>query len=279
MDFQEYSINLKQDETWQMHKLHFHETLELMLVLNDGGALFINNAMYPLRKNMVLVLKENVLHRSVSTDDKVIFRRYVLHILPGTLQKLSTSETNFYKILHNCTPCIQLDDGRAKLLCSQLEELRTPSDPNEFGADIRRRITLLEILILISGSVQYGEVQTGVRTPDYEKVLPILSYIQDHFTEQFTIDELADHFHLSKYYLCHMFKKGTGFSVMEYVIQMRILEAQKQLRKGCSVQEAGDLAGFQSYAHFIRTFNNYIGTSPKQYAKQYSQGVLSVVDI
>ena len=83
---------------------------------------------------------------------------------------------------------------------------------------------------------------------------------------------LASRFAMSKHYLCHIFKKGTGFSVMEYVIQLRIISAQRMLRQGATVQEASERSGFQTYSHFIRTFNNYVGTSPKKYAKQYSMG-------
>lgn len=77
---------------------------------------------------------------------------------------------------------------------------------------------------------------------------------------------------LSKHYLCHIFKKGTGFSVMEYVIQLRIITAQQLLRQGANVQEASERSGFQTYSHFIRTFNTYVGLSPKKYAKLYRQG-------
>ena len=77
---------------------------------------------------------------------------------------------------------------------------------------------------------------------------------------------------LSKHYLCHVFKKGTGFSVMEYVIQLRIITAQRLLRQGANVQEASERSGFQTYSHFIRTFNTYVGISPKKYAKLYRQG-------
>lgn len=64
---------------------------------------------------------------------------------------------------------------------------------------------------------------------------------------------------------------------MEYVIQLRVLEAQRLLRQGVSVQEAGERSGFQTYAHFIRTFSAISGISPKQYAKQFKNGELSLM--
>ena len=105
-----------------------------------------------------------------------------------------------------------------------------------------------------------------------EIVAGIIEYLREKCTEHLSLDDLAAHFMLSKHYLCHVFKKGTGFSVMEYVIQLRIITAQRLLRQGANVQEASERSGFQTYSHFIRTFNTYVGISPKKYAKLYRQG-------
>lgn len=264
-------VTYKQDTAWQMHKLHFHESMEILLVLSEGGQLFAHNVMYPLHKNTLLILKENTLHRTTGESD-LLFSRYVVHVMPSVLKYLSTQDTDFISILRNGDSYVQLTDEQANTLIRHIKHLQDGFQNHAFGADIRRMMSLAEILLFVSSCISDTPPQFGEKNPDYEKVIPILDYIQKHYKEQFTIDELATRFHLSKYYLCHIFKKGTGFSVMEYVIQMRILEAQRLLRHGHSVQEAGDGAGFQSYAHFIRTFNTYIGTSPKQYAKQYSRG-------
>ena len=273
---QQYQINLKQDDSWHMHQLHFHEGVELILVLSEGGELFYDKEMYPLHANSLLVLGSNKLHRTAGAPGTV-FDRYVLRILPSLLNNLSSPCTNFASMLQSCTPCVQLDSAQARELIAMLEKLRVPADQKVLGWDIQREITLLQILLQICGLVQNVPSQPGTSAPDYDRVLPILEYIQQNYTQPITLDDLAHHFLIGKHYLCHIFKKGTGFSVMEYVIQLRILEAQRQLRQGCTVQEAGERSGFQSYAHFIRTFSSCTGVSPKQYAKQFKSGERSVM--
>ena len=144
--------------------------------------------------------------------------------------------------------------------------------PPSFGTDILERITLYEILLLVCSRIRSTKKEHGTSNQDYNRVQPILDYLRKNCTEHLSLDELADHFMLSKHYLCHIFKKGTGFSVMEYVIQLRIITAQQLLRQGANVQEASEKSGFQTYSHFIRTFNSYVGVSPKKYAKLYRQG-------
>jgi AraC-like DNA-binding protein len=84
-----------------------------------------------------------------------------------------------------------------------------------------------------------------------------------------TLDALSERFFISKYHLCHVFKSATGLSVMDYVINCRILKAQELLRQGMRVQPVGERTGFRNTAHFIRTFRTLTGLSPKRYAKKY----------
>ena len=271
MEARDYSIQYKQDDQWRMHRLHYHEGIELMLVLSDGGDFFMDRKMYPLRKNTLFILNANTLHRDETGSDGSEFRRYVLHILPSLLEELSTPQTDFLAALQNAGACVVLSEEDTKRLSTLFEKLRI-SMPPAFGTDILERITLYEILLLICSRIRSSKKQQGTSNPDYDRVQPIVEYLRENCTDRLTLDELAAHFMLSKHYLCHIFKKGTGFSVMEYVIQLRIITAQRYLRQGSNVQEASEKSGFQTYSHFIRTFNTYVGISPKKYSKLYKQG-------
>ena len=97
----------------------------------------------------------------------------------------------------------------------------------------------------------------------------VLSYLQEHLSEKMTLDIIANNFYISKYHLSHCFKLTTGFSIMEYLISIRILKARQLLREGMRVQDVGEAVGFQSNEHFIRTFTSLTGTSPKKYTRPF----------
>ena len=271
MESRDYIIQYKQDDQWRMHRLHYHEGVELMLVLSDGGDFFLDRKMYPLKKNTLFILNANTLHRDENGAEGSVFQRYVLHILPSLLEKLSTPQTDFTDALKNAGACIRLSEEDTERLSTLFEKLRI-NIPPAFGTDILERITLYEILLLVCSRIRSTRKERGASNPDYDRVQPILEYLRKNCTEHIKLDELAERFTLSKHYLCHIFKKGTGFSVMEYVIQLRIITAQQLLRQGANVQEASEKSGFLTYSHFIRTFNNYVGVSPKRYAKLYKMG-------
>ncbi len=284
---QQFIINLKQDMGWHMHRLHFHEHIEIMLILSDGGKVFLDKEIYPLNRNTLIILRPNTLHRTAILSNDAIFQRYVFHVIPGMVEQLSSAHTNFYNILmHESTPCIQLTDEQTAELAREFESLRTPSIVENFGYDIKQSIILLRILLLVCSAVHTNDINlaltaesTELSGSNYSKIQPILEFIQAHYTEPITLNDIAEHCHISKHYLCHAFKSGTGSSVMEYIIQARIIESQKLLREGRSVQEACEASGFRSYAHFIRTFSGTTGISPKQYALQFERSISLAKDL
>ena len=86
MNREKFSISLNQDATWRMDKLHFHESVEVLLSLSEGGDFFIGQEMYPIRKNTLFLLDSAVLHRTVHEKQETPYRRYIMHILPSTLE-------------------------------------------------------------------------------------------------------------------------------------------------------------------------------------------------
>ena len=266
----DYAIALKEDNNWSMHKLHFHEPFEIIMNLSNAGSIFLDDAVYPLEPDTVMILRPNMLHRTSCREEDQLFRRYVLKLDPSLIRKLSTTRTDFFSLLFESTAPIKLSPESAAALTDLFDRL-SRLDSADFGSDIRESILLNEILLLVCDHLRQNKSAPVTISPDTAKVAPIMDYIRSIYKEPFTLDELAGHFAMSKHYLCHMFKNSTNFSVMEYTIQLRIVEAQKLLRSGLNVQDTSDRSGFQSYAYFIRTFTRYVGESPKQYAKHYRE--------
>lgn len=267
----EFSIVLKEDTDWNMHKLHFHDHFEFMLMLSEGGELFLGKNICPLSQNTLFIINSSVLHRTVPTAKSQYFRRYILHISPLLIKDLSSSKTNFESIFSSLHHGVVLTEEQTQNITSLFDKMSNLSKNNNFGDDIRFKILLLEFMLEASMAVNDRPTTVEITNSDYYRILPVLEYIQNHYTEQLTLDDLSHHFSINKYHLCHMFKNVTSFSIFEYIIQKRIMRARELLRSPISVQAAGELVGFQSNSYFIRTFGKYTGMSPRQYAMQYIQ--------
>jgi AraC-like DNA-binding protein len=263
-----YRLRFNRDDTWQMHRLHFHEDVEVLLSLSSSGDFFIENELYPLQQGSLFLLREATLHKSVAN---AYYKRYVLHIAPDTLQEFSTPQSNLLAFAQKVSGrSTRLNGRQTALLTKMFQRLEKPHDKS-FCGDIKKTSQLLDFLITTFSFFEDTAVVNGAESANFgfTKIAPLIRYIPAHIAEPLSLDGLADRFFVNKYHMCHIFKSATGFSVMEYIIHCRILKARELLRQGLGVQESGERVGFRSNSHFIRTFGALTGTSPLRYARKY----------
>ena len=262
----EFHLQLNQNETWNMSRLHFHNYYELLLPLTSPGNIFVNDQVYPLRRGTLYLIGENTLHRTMSTGAHA---RYVLHISRRTLVELSTPQTDFTQLTRDSFRRAELDREGLTEIVELFQALERNKNDGGFGSDVRQIVALLELLIRISPALNAATAGEAIRNKDFLRVTPILDYIRDHLSQPLTLDQIAGKFFISKHYLCRIFKSATGFSVMEYIIYSRVLLAQQLLQEGVSVQQAGERSGFSDNSHFIRTYGHLTGVTPRRYANDY----------
>jgi len=100
-------------------------------------------------------------------------------------------------------------------------------------------------------------------------VFKAIEYINNHITEELTVDEISTAVFMSKYYFCRKFKKITGLSVMEYILITRLSLAQEMLlNEQLTISQISDQCGFSSLAYFCNVFKQRNGKTPLQYRKQ-----------
>ena len=246
---------------------HFHDEYEILLGITDGGTYVINGHSYPLCHGMLFVLGKGVIHQCIANISS--YEKYIIHFSQETLQLLSSAQTDLPTLFNNF-------DYLALLLNEdQFDQFRRGieaclSNTGAFGEDLRRNIAFMNLLLDISELVKGSNRSVSpALSQEYAKMMPIFEYIHQHYGEDIGLEDLSSRFYISKYYLCRQFKALTGFSVGAYITNYRIRQACILLRKGVSVQQAGEEVGFGSTAHFINTFGKIIGISPGRYAKTY----------
>ncbi|RUT39319.1 response regulator [Paenibacillus anaericanus] len=110
------------------------------------------------------------------------------------------------------------------------------------------------------------EVSAYVVKVAHKKVKEIVFHLHENFTQEITIQGLASKFYLSPNYLCQLFKKEVGETIVEYVSRLRIEYACKLLKEtDYTIQQVGEKCGFQDYFYFTRIFKRYNKITPTQY--------------
>lgn len=107
------------------------------------------------------------------------------------------------------------------------------------------------------------------RMPSYVK--ETLEYLDMHFSEKVSVDDLSERLYVSKYHLMREFKQQTGKTIHGYLTERRIWVASEMISRGIPARTAAEAAGYQDYSIFYKNFCKYMGTAPKEYQEQEKQ--------
>ena len=95
----------------------------------------------------------------------------------------------------------------------------------------------------------------------------MILYLEDHFGEDISLDDLAAHFRRTPEYLCGIFKAATGETISHYLRRIRIHRAKLMLmeRPDASLREIAEACGFHSLSYFGKVFREATGFTPQGY--------------
>ena len=226
----------------------------------------------------LLFLRSHTLHHQIK--DSHPCPRYVLHIEKNTIESLSTPNVNLLKTLE-ATPycCVNIRGSEGEFI--QILSLLS----NQYGVTKENELKILIALLrFMEMFIERMELK-GIGYENCKQSLGARSSIDIvHATQQLiiqnldkplTLDSIAANVHVSKYYLCHLFSKLTGYSLKEYITHCRLVQACEWLRKGASVEEAQDLLNIKNQSYFISLFKKEIGCTPSEYSKRYAKKLVT----
>lgn len=114
--------------------------------------------------------------------------------------------------------------------------------------------------------------QLHVGTQSSQLVLAVTRYIQHHLSEPISTEDIAKQLYLSRPHLSQKFKKETGLTLTDFILQQKTREAKRLLRYTDKTSAAiGFYLGFSSQGHFSRVFQKYAGCTPKEYRQKYTK--------
>lgn len=103
-----------------------------------------------------------------------------------------------------------------------------------------------------------------------EKTKMLCSYMEQHLAENIALDDLASMIGAGKSYLLRSFTKEVGVSPYRYLQTIRIERAKKLLEQGIGPIDVAGMTGFSDQSHFTNYFKEFIGLTPKQYQRIFS---------
>lgn len=133
--------------------------------------------------------------------------------------------------------------------------------------DILTAWQIVTILTLISTESEAGD---EIISPLNDKLKTVQQYLDEHYTEDISLDRLAEKFYISKYYLSREFKKEYGTTIIQYVMAKRITNAKELLRYSKdSIENIAQMCGIGDASYFNKMFRKMEGCTASEYRKQW----------
>ena len=260
----EYLSSCYLDCEGHARSMHAHnEVLEIVFVYKGEGIQNVDSHAFRTYPGDILIHNEGVLHeeKSAISDGLYVYGCGIsnLHIKgmkPGQLAATPSEIRVPTGEYHNkILGILEIIESLVKEGTPEAEEI----------AD-----NLIAAVVTLTYSLIKKQAQTVTDTADRSAVVhAIKDYIDEHFTENFTLVELGKRFGISPYYASHLFKDATGWSPMQYRQQRRIGEAQSLLtHTPYSITFVAAAVGYDNPNQFTQRFTKAVGVSPKKFRER-----------
>lgn len=250
----------KHDSSYRMPNFHYHNSYELYF-LEDGYHNFIvNDSLLDITKYDIALLKPNLFHKSRGNHSCA---RTCIYFTERFLRLYFTDRS--IKSLLSCFDKVIISTSkeifpRIKKLLLLLEKENIDDPAN------RIFIYLADILNLLNENKSTPRVEhVPSASPNFA---PILTYINQNYNRINKIEEIAEEFYISKYYLCRLFKEATGLTLIQYLNNIKIQHACNMLvNSNLSILEIGTACGFNSSMYFCKIFKQAMSVTPSEFRK------------
>jgi len=252
-------------------KKHTHTYhLEILHVCGGTGTYIVNDRILPIKPNTMVLINGMDNHCSVPADASayirsklVISKRFIDQIAEITdavslIDDLFTNQSGL---------CIELSPEEHAYIDRQFQEIHTSLNTDNLYSRTNMMIALFRILICTHRNLQHTSII-------HNKMSDVLQYLNAHLQDKLELEPICEHFHISKYYLCHTFKKTVGMTIGDYVLARRISVAKRKLiYTDMPLSEIALSTGFSSFSYFSKVFKEFEGVTPKEFRKNGVSGV------
>ena len=260
------------DEKVKEVALHHHDFYEIYFFISGNVSYNIESRSYRLSPGDVLLINPQELHQPVFSPEKQQYERYVLWISGSFLQQFILPDQDLSQCFDTSRPehtnLVRPDGVSRELLAYLFQQLVREQDSREFAAEVNCLSLLAQLLVMVNRTALRAGRDPEPRENADSVVYRILGYINDHYSEDLSLDFLANAFFISKYHLSREFSRVVGTSVHRYIVQKRLIMARQMMVSGVPTSEVCQLCGFGDYSNFYRAFTGEYQISPRKYLEE-----------
>lgn len=264
-------IRLYMNSETENYPLHWHTPIEIIMPITNDYTAIVSGEHIHLLTNDILFICPGVLHALKAPPSG---NRLILQIEISMLRQLPEIES----LLGLISPIYVISSQDTSPLHDHIRSLLL-NIYNEYTNNHILSSTyiysyLLEIFVLIARNYTTNLCSldsNSQKQQEYnEKFIAICNYINNHYTEDLTLDEIAKLSGFSKYHFSRLFKNFANITFYKYLNQKRITHAELLLADPSrNISDIALCCGFQSLSAFMRMFKQIKHCTPTQFRNMY----------
>ncbi len=250
---------------------HWHDAQEIIVPLEDGYCVTIQDAVYHLEPGDILLIPPGCLHtlHGSETGSRFIFLLGMdFFCQPECFAQIRALLSR--PVLISSDTCPEIYEREISFIM-EIAAHYWSDNP------VRQVYIYARMLELYACYAEHHWKNTHPASaqddmPPSKKLLPklnnLLGYLEQHYAEDISLDQAAEMTGLSKYYFTKVFKQHTSQTYYDYLSFLRIQAAEGLLGdKSLSIADIAVSCGYASISSFNRIFRRLKGTSPSEYRK------------
>ena len=252
-----YISSAKYDGDWSSTP-HTHNCTELFYVIGGSGQFRIENKIYLVNTNDLVIVTPHVEHTELSLNTTPL--EYIVLGVEGLELSIANDSDNQF--------CIVNFQNVKQTILFYLQTMLREANAKTPGHEIICQ-NLMEILVVhLTRQTNYSTTLTPLKSKASRLGAAVHRYIDSHYKENVNLDMLAEINHVNKYYMVHAFTKEYDISPINYMISCRIEEAKQLLKTtDYSLSMISGMLGFSSPSYFSQAFRKTEKKSPTEYRK------------
>lgn len=234
-----------------MPTMHYHNSYELYYLDAGTREYFVEDRFFEISSGDFILIAPNIFHRT-GTGYSV---RTIVGFTESFLNKYFTSTSIIHMLKCFNKIVVSPPEEMKHEFKSLMQHISSCKNPVDSAMTLG---FLLQKLSHCTADTSYDN-----------RISMIIKYINQNFATIASIEQIADHLHISKHYLCRLFKNSTGVTLIDYINTIRVKNACDFLENSDKdILEISELCGFNSSAYFSNVFKKMMQESPLQYRKK-----------
>ncbi|MHC0038734.1 helix-turn-helix domain-containing protein [Pseudoneobacillus sp. C159] len=251
-----------------------YQGVKILLVLDGEILVEMDQGFYQLKENDVLVINRNQLYQVQAVKNNTV-------LTLGIPDKFISKYYEDYRHYRFQLYSQQMDRGKENILAQIrkfLSELLIAYCRHEEGSQLEVHILICKVLLTLIQRFKGTKNDFSKINVNDKRLNDITSYVNQHFDEPITLEDVANHFYLSPSYFSRYFKQQFGIGFSRYVMNIRLEHSVKDLQyTKDSITYISMKNGFPNTKSFSNLFKEVYGETPHTFREKHAKEQVNLV--